>query len=244
MDVVLNSLSSDALRASWDILAPFGRFIEIGKKDAQGGGRIELNPLLRQTVMASVDLTTIMNYRPKKLGELIGETVRLLAEGKIRVASPTRIMDYSQIEEAFRALQSGKSMGKIVFKPNPTDLVPMVPDKPSPLQFDGNASYLLAGGLGGLGRSIARWMVSRGAKNLVFISRSGATSEAARELVQELEAASCRVHVFACDVSDETALSGIIEQCKETLPPIKGCVQGSMVLRVSNPSLPCLSLYA
>ncbi|KAI5460920.1 hypothetical protein BGZ63DRAFT_445899 [Mariannaea sp. PMI_226] len=231
VDVVLNSLSGDALRASWDVLAPFGRFIEIGKKDAQSNGRIDLSPLLRQTVMASVDLTTIMNYKPKKLGQLITETVRLFEEGKIRVASPTRVMDYTQIEEAFRALQSGKSMGKIVFKPNNDDLVPILPDRPPPMKLDGNATYVLAGGLGGLGRSIARWMVSRGARNLVFISRSGAASEAAQELIQELESTSCRTHVFACDVSNKHTLYEVIKQCTATLPPIKGCVQGSMVLR-------------
>lgn len=241
IDVVLNSLSGDALRASWDVLAPFGRFIEIGKKDAQSNGRIDLSPLLRQTVMASVDLTTIMNYKPKKLGQLITETVRLFAEGKVRLAKPTRVMDYTQIEEAFRSLQSGKSMGKTVFKPSPSDLVPIMPEKSTPLQFDQNASYVLAGGLGGLGRSIARWMVSRGAKHLVFISRSGAASESAQELVQELEAIGCHVHVFACDVSDEAALSSIVDQCKAKLPEIKGCVQGSMVLKVRKSSFVLVS---
>jgi len=231
VDVVLNSLSGDALRASWDILAPFGRFIEIGKRDAQANGRIELNPLLRQTVMASVDLTTIMKYKPKKLGQLIGETVRLFAEGKVRVASPTRVMDYTQIEEAFRALQSGKSMGKIVFKPNDTDLVPIMPERPSSLKFDVHASYVLAGGLGGLGRSIARWMVSRGAKNLIFLARSGGESDTAQSLVRELGAANCKAYIFACDVTDKAALSATIETCKASLPPIKGCVQGSMVLK-------------
>ncbi|KAL7940182.1 hypothetical protein V8C42DRAFT_363657 [Trichoderma barbatum] len=223
IDVVLNSLSGDALRASWDVLAPFGRFIEIGKKDAQSNGRIDLSPLLRQTVMASVDLTTIMNYKPKKLGQLITETVRLFAEGKVRLAKPTRVMDYTQIEEAFRSLQSGKSMGKTVFKPSPTDLVLIMPEKTSPLQFDQNASYVLAGGLGGLGRT----------KHLIFISRSGAASESAQELVQELEATGCSVHVFACDVSDEASLSSVVDLCKAKLPEIKGCVQGSMVLKDS-----------
>jgi hypothetical protein len=236
IDVVLNSLSGEALRASWDVLAPFGRFIEIGKKDAQSNGRIDLSPLLRQTVMASVDLTTIMKYKPKKLGQLIAETMRLFADGKIRVAKPTRVLDYTQIEEAFRSLQSGKSMGKTVFKPSPTNIVPIMPEKPSPLQFDGNASYVLAGGLGGLGRSIARWMVSRGAKNLIFLSRSGAASESAQELVKELEATGCNVHVFACDVSNESALSAVVDECKAKLPQIKGCVQGSMVLKVRSNS--------
>ncbi|KAI5459610.1 polyketide synthase [Mariannaea sp. PMI_226] len=231
IDVVLNSLSGDALRLSWDLLAPFGRFIEIGKKDAQANGRIELNPLLRQTSMASVDLKTLLQYKPKKVGQLIRQSLQLLVTGKVRIASPTRVLDYTQIEEGFRSLQSGKSMGKIVFKPNATDLVPIMPDSRPPLQLEGNATYVLSGGLGGVGRSIARWMASRGAKHLVFLSRSGGASDTAQELIQELEAGGCKAHAFVCDVSDKAALSSIIEKCKETLPPIKGCVQGSMVLR-------------
>ncbi|KAL1970828.1 hypothetical protein VTN77DRAFT_2662 [Rasamsonia byssochlamydoides] len=231
VDVVLNSLSGDALRRSWDCLAPFGRFIEIGKRDAQANGRIELNPFLRQMVMASVDLVTVMKYKPKKLGQLIAESIRLYAEGKIKLASPTKVVDYTQIEESFRSLQSGRSMGKIVFKPSPEDVVPIVPDQLSPLQFDSAASYVLAGGLGGLGRSIGRWMVSRGARNLIFLSRSGAATDAAKQLVDELEAKGCQAHVFACDVANKAALSSVIDECRRSFAPIKGCIQGSMVLK-------------
>jgi len=113
-------------------------------------------------------------------------------------------------------------MGKIVFKPNPTDILPMVPEDLPPLRFPDEASYVLAGGLGGIGRSIARWMVSRGAKNLIFLSRSGAASDAAKQAVNDLEDEGCRVHIFPCDVTDKTALTAVIEECKANLPPIKG----------------------
>ncbi len=110
-----------------------------------------------------------------------------------------------------------------MLKANDSDLVPVIPDKPRPLGLDESASYLLVGGLGGLGRSIARWMVSRGARHFIFISRSGAASDAAQELVKELEATECRAFVFSCDISDKSALLKIVEYCKATLPPIKGC---------------------
>lgn len=112
------------------------------------------------------------------------------------------------------------------------NLEQMVPADSQSLSFNPNASYLLVGGLGGLGRSIARWMVLRGAKSLIFISRSGMQKEEARTLVEELRAENLTASVYAGDVSDEMQLKGIIEQCALDLPPIRGVIQGAMVLQV------------
>jgi NADP-dependent 3-hydroxy acid dehydrogenase YdfG/acyl carrier protein len=99
--------------------------------------------------------------------------------------------------------------------------------------FPSDATYLIAGGLGGLGRSTARWMASKGAKNLVLLSRSGASSPSAQNLVQELRNKGVRVEAFACDVSNASRLSEVLSSISQTLPPIKGCIQGTMVLRDS-----------
>lgn len=181
-------------------------------------------------MMASVELPTMMRYRPKQGVELLEETVRLYSEGKIREAWPTKVLNYSQLEESFRALQSGRGMGKTVLVPKDEDIVPIVPEAPTPYRFQTDASYVLAGGLGGIGRSIAKWMSSRGAKSLIFLSRSGGASSAAADAVEELQSLGVTVRTFLCDVSDESLLASVVEECKATLPPIKGCIQGSMVL--------------
>ena len=93
---------------------------------------------------------------------------------------------------------------------------------------------MISGGLGGLGRSIARWMVSRGARNLILLSRFGPRSEEAATLLTKLEAEGTRVEAPACDVTDVCALKSVLEQCAKTMPPVLGCVQASMVLRVSQ----------
>jgi NAD(P)-dependent dehydrogenase (short-subunit alcohol dehydrogenase family) len=75
-------------------------------------------------------------------------------------------------------------------------------------------------------------MVSRGARYLLFLSRSGASSDAAKALVEELEAKSCHITVRICDVSDKEKLKETIEKYTSTMPPIMGCIQGAMELRV------------
>ena len=101
--------------------------------------------------------------------------------------------------------------------------------------FDENATYLIAGGLGGLGRSIARWMVSRGARYLILLSRFGPRNEAAYTLLEELRTRGVQVEVPACDVAVAESLLTALSECAKTMPAIKGCIQGSMVLKVRHP---------
>jgi NAD(P)-dependent dehydrogenase (short-subunit alcohol dehydrogenase family) len=81
-------------------------------------------------------------------------------------------------------------------------------------------------------------MVSLGAKHLVFLSRSRAKSDAAKELIEELRGKSCGLGVYECDVSDKSRLASVIGEFRTTMPPIKGCVQGWMQLKVNAHVLP------
>lgn len=105
--------------------------------------------------------------------------------------------------------------------------------------FNKDSTYLIAGGLGGLGRDLTRWLVRRGARNLILLSRSGARSPAAKSLVAEIIAHGVHVETPTCDVTDKQALERVLKQCGNILPPIKGCIQASMVSKVfSTPNLP------
>ncbi|KAF4628460.1 hypothetical protein G7Y89_g9697 [Cudoniella acicularis] len=156
----------------------------------------------------------------------------LLLDQKIEVEVP-HVYNYSQLEDAFRFLQSGKNMGKVVAELHEFDIVPVVPNARPSYQFDPSASYLISGGFGGLGRSITRWMASRGAKNFVILSRSGASSVAALELLDEMAQKGVKVFAPSCDTSHEESLAAVLRDCTQDLPPIKGCVQAAMDLRDS-----------
>lgn len=81
---------------------------------------------------------------------------------------------------------------------------------------------------------MARWMVSRGARNLILLSRSGPRNEASKLLVTELESQGVQVLTPSCDVSEKEKLAAVLEECAELTPPIRGCIQGSMVLKVRH----------
>ena len=113
------------------------------------------------------------------------------------------------------------------------DTVKVVPPMHMPWRFPADATYVIAGGLGGIGRSIARWMSKRGATHLVLLGRNGASTTAASELITELKRMGTKVAAPACDISVASSLKDVLEKI-DTFPPIKGCVQAAMVLQVSS----------
>jgi NADP-dependent 3-hydroxy acid dehydrogenase YdfG len=103
--------------------------------------------------------------------------------------------------------------------------------RPPPIALDkADATYLISGGLGGIGRA-AEWIIRKGAKNVVLVSRRASSHPDAAKLREEAEAAGCRLLIRDCDVSDENSLLELVRQVAEAgLPPIMGAINGAMVL--------------
>ncbi|KAJ4247422.1 hypothetical protein NW762_013097 [Fusarium torreyae] len=231
VDVILNSTSGQALRASWDCIAPYGRFIEIGKVDIFANAGLPMGPFKKSVTFSFFDIGLIALERGQLFARVLQDVVGLLEKRAVTPPQPLHIYHYSDIQEAFRIMQSGSHIGKLVLEPRNDDLVMVEPSRKPTYAFDPKASYLLSGGMGGLGRSTARWMASRGAKHLILLSRSGTTRAAAQELMRDLAAAGVTAYAPQCDVSDRTVLENVLDECAKMMPPIKGCVQGSMVLK-------------
>lgn len=99
-------------------------------------------------------------------------------------------------------------------------------------KFREDASYLIVGGLGGIGRVICRWMVGLKAKHIILLSRSGLQSDSSRHLAQELRKDGAHLLALQCDVSDRHQLEQALELCDMNMPPITGVVQAAMLLKV------------
>lgn len=99
--------------------------------------------------------------------------------------------------------------------------------------MDPNSTFVVCGGLGGLGSNIVKWLADRGARHILLLSRSGGQGEKNGVLINTLKGKGIDVVAPACDVSDETSLQRILRECTSQMPPIKGCIQAAMVLRVS-----------
>lgn len=234
VDVLLNSRGSDGLQNSLGCIKPFGRIVDISPTEQSTLRNIPGIDFSQNITYATVDLPVILEHSKPVMEELLSSVMTLLAEKQIRGPQPVNVYKGSEISAAFRSLQGGQSMGKIVIQLNEDDLVPIVPSNIPSYQFSGNASYVVVGGFGGLGKSIARWMTERGAKNLILLGRSGAKGKEALDFLDEMKDMGVRVASPPCDISEENALLSVLEMCSRTMPPVKGCIQGSMVLKVSE----------
>ena len=123
VDVVLNSLAGEQLRATWKCMAAFGRFVEIGKRDITTNMYLEMAPFESTVTFAAVDLGDLIELRPATFQEVFVEVMDLMRSGSIKPVSPVHDFAVSDIETAFRSLQSGKLIGKVVITPRPGDMV-------------------------------------------------------------------------------------------------------------------------
>lgn len=229
VDIIVNSLAGEALRQTWYCLAPFGTFVEVGMKDILDNARLDMRPFLRDATFSFFNLNHVQKARPDLMREALGETMALVRAGILKPATPTTTYPASQVETAFRKIQTGQHVGKLVLTFPTGDVVPLI--KPD-LSLSASGSYLLVGGLGGLGRSLARLFVQLGARRLCFLSRSGAESSEAGALIEELESQhGVRVLVCKGDVADAVTVARVVQQCTSILGPIQGVVQCAMVLR-------------
>ncbi|KAI0405747.1 hypothetical protein F4802DRAFT_561870 [Xylaria palmicola] len=232
VDVLVNSLSGEGLRASWECMAPYGRFVELGKADIMANASLSMAGFSRNVSFLAVDLLHIAQSDPDLTGKLATSTIDLITQDSKFCPAPIHVYPVADVEPAFRYLQSGKSTGRIVVEVNHSTTVRRRLLKRCDWTLDPSASYVIAGGFGGLGRAITRWMAKKGAKNLILLSRSGSASKETARAVVELQEQGIHVAAPKCDVSSAQMLSNALEECTlEGMPPVKGCINAAMVLQ-------------
>ncbi|CAG7555684.1 unnamed protein product [Fusarium equiseti] len=228
VDLALNSLSGELLHATWKCIAPFGIMLEIGKRDLIGSGKLDMSVFLENRTYACIDLDQLCIKRKTIAKELLKDVVSLYKEGHIRPIRPIKVYRPQDILDGFRYMQQGVHLGKIVVSMN-TDSGPRLDARlrKQPVRLDSSGAYLLVGGLGGLGRSISRWLVQQGARHLIYLSRSAGTGERHTDLQQELESIGCTISFVQGSITSVDDVNAAVARANGSL---RGVLQMSMVL--------------
>lgn len=226
VDIVLNSLAGEAMERSLACLRPFGRFIELGKRDYVGNTHVGLRPFRRNLSYFGVDMDQLMASRPDLCEKLYAEVMRQFETGAL-APLPYSVFSADRVADAFELMQQSGHIGKIVVRA-PTPALAQVTAKPFAFRSDG--THLITGAFGGFGLEIARWLVEKGARHLVMIGRQGPASPPARALLDEFARRGISVLHEACDVSDFHALERLFTKAKSTMPPLAGVIHAAMVL--------------
>lgn len=158
-----------------------------------------------------------------------------LREGRIAAITPVEVFDAASPYNAFKYMQPGQHIGRICMSlrshSGDSKIDAIAVEQRKPLKLDDGASFLLVGGLGGLGRAVSTWMVEHGARHLIYLSRSAGCGPDEASFFLELNSMGCEVQIFQGSVSK---LEDVVSAIKSVTRPLKGILQMSMVLRDEN----------
>lgn len=214
------------MSASIDCLRPFGRFVELGKRDYIANTNLGLRPFRRNLSYFGVDLDQLMVGRRKLGKQIFGELMRLF-ERRVLTPLPFSAFKGEDIAEAFQLMQQSHHVGKIVVQP-PDSKAVGAGASAQPLRTSG--THVITGAFGGFGMEVAKWLVERGVRSLALFGRSGAASPAAREMLEEFEARGVKVLADPLDVTDNSAVVAAFAKIGQTMQPVVGIMHAAMVL--------------
>ena len=232
-DVVFStgSTSANLAHESWRHIAPFGRFIDSGRKNVLKRSVIDTVPLHRGANYLSFDMLDIYKWKPKTLSRLLNQIVSLYRQQSIAPPGPFARRNIAELDDAVASFSDNISSHKTLIIYEPAETPINVMHSRQVLRFRPDASYLLVGCLGGLGRSLTSWMMKHGARRFVFLSRSGSDAKQASILVEDVKAAAVDVKV----VRGDATVKADVERAVAGVPPeypVRGVVQAAMVLKV------------
>jgi myxalamid-type polyketide synthase MxaB len=212
VDVVLNSLSGDVIDKSLDVVRHGGRYVEIGKLGILDPAEVtRRRPDVRYFTF---DLGEETAGDPEWLQTTL-DTLRQKFESAELKPLPFAVFPIEEAIEAYRTMQQARHVGKVVLS-----------FAPAPQAIRSDASYLITGGLGALGLEVARYLVSRGARQIVLSSRKAAVSTNALDALRE---AGATVVVAPADVASADDVTRLLDQC-QALAPLRGIVHAAGVL--------------
>ena len=162
------------------------------------------------------------------LVRLLTETLTLYSKGVFKRKLETHIFDCEEIQNAVQLLQKDETVSSAVIRlPENHDTL-QAQVTPPKFQFRSDVSYLIAGGVGGLGRAISTCMAENGARHFIYLSRSAGSDGSHRDFFSELTVQGCTVQAFSGDVANETDVLHVLRSAEH---PIAGVLQLAMVLR-------------
>jgi 1-acyl-sn-glycerol-3-phosphate acyltransferase len=227
VDVVLNSLSGEAIERGIDCLGAYGRFIEIGKLDIYTNRNLPLRAFRRNLSYFAADLDRICAERPDIVGEMLREVMTGFDAGRFRPVA-RHDFEMSRMEEAFRLMAQAKHIGKIVLRKEETPpSLPSVAELGTLLRSDGTC--LITGGLGGFGLEVAEHLAGGDPGAIVLMGRRP-PGDAALRRIEALRQRGIWVEVMQGDVSRAPDVDAVLERIENTLPPLCAVFHGAMVL--------------
>ena len=222
VDVVLNSLNGEFIPASLATLRRGGRFVEIGLLGIWDLAQVAAQyPDVAYSVL---DIDREERLHPGSTRAILERLTQRFEAGEL-TPLPHRVFPINRIVDALRHVNHAQRIGKVVAAVSADEVA-----RCGNAEIRANATYLVTGGLGGLGLQVARWLVAKGARYVVLTGRSGAVRPEQATAVRQLQAAGADVRVIAADVSRREDVARLLAEIGSALPPLRGVFHAVGVL--------------
>ncbi len=228
VDVVLNSLIGPAQRAGIELLAFGGRFVEIGKRDVYEHTRVDLYPFRRNLAFFYADLALMTTSAPEHSAALLREVYRLVGDGVLPVPEHTAY-PLTDAATAIRAMSAAEHTGKLVLTIDRRVRLPVVVPPNRARVFRPDGSYIVTGGVGGLGLFLAAVMAAGGCGRIVLTSRSGPNPQAEKTIAR-LRANGADIVVEAGNIADPQTAPRLVAAATATGLPLRGILHAAAVV--------------
>ncbi|CAF1134744.1 unnamed protein product [Rotaria sordida] len=257
VDIIVNSLSGHFISESLKLLAPYGHFIELGKRDVYANTKLSLLSLRPGLTFHVIDAVTLHKYYPEKVQTLLQYVSDMSHQEKFEPLMPIKIFEASQIQDAFATYAKATHIGKFVIRICQSD---------QPLQLhnshtrrrqqqqqqqhqQGNmfsdtvcnhGTILISGGLGGLSIDMSKWMIKeRAVKRIVLLSRrsideldqNSSQYKECKKLEQVAEQYQSSIQVMKADVKEFDQVLEVIRHINQNPHyPVRGIIHTAMIL--------------
>ncbi len=215
VDVVLNSLTGDTIPASVRALRSGGRFLELGKRDLLATD--EVSTIEREITYFVIDWGATALSQPTLVQAIFRDVLERHARAQLRPL-PSTLFPRSRLGEAFRTMAQGRHIGKLVVSLTAAD---------SPIR--GDETYVVTGGLTGIGLLTLEWLVEQGARHLAVLARRPATADA-RAVLDRLAGAGAHIETVAGDVTQAADVARFFARIEAQMPPVAGLFHAAGVL--------------
>ncbi|MCI3275035.1 type I polyketide synthase [Streptomyces cylindrosporus] len=235
---VLNTLTgADAISANLSLLAPHGTYLELTKRDLNERSPIDLRPLINNLSFSVVDVLEMFRKEPEVVGRLLRDILRLIGSGDLSPL-PYRVFPAERMADACREMARARHVGKVVVALGAPveEESGRQPGAGVDVPVRAGATYVVSGGLGGLGLVTAHWLVDRGADELLLLGRSAPPSDGSPDpRLQALRRRGVRAEYAALDIADESALRRVLaDRAAAGRPPVRGVVHAAGVVAFTS----------
>ncbi len=219
VDVVLNSLGGHFIEQGLACLAPYGRFLELGKRDVYDDNALGLRRMRSNVSFHVIDLAALIAERPLQAAGLLAEVVSMLAAHQIEPL-PATVFSTSRVRDAFGLFAGARHIGKFVVEFEEGSLL-VERAQASGAPLDPNGTYLVTGGARGFGRVVGEWLAARGAGRVILTSR---TADARSD-----PPGPANIEQMRLDVTDAARVDETIAKLARADKPLRGVIHAAVV---------------